>query len=431
MAFSNAPLNDIADRPVTDQSMSCSTAPNDGMEQMVVDQTAAFPNATPNDKAINKFMGFSSAAPNDIAERPLASESDVMACLTTSNGAREQLQTPGIPNATPNDILVAERVFASNFVTSPSQETLNSIVSDFIDATGNEALKVVACGSCARETNMNDCEEVLLKDIPNKHQLVPHTAHPAHELVDGLLIYPPALSVSKKTVYLCNECRNQLKKNIRPRLSLSNSMWIGDTPRELQGLTLPERLLLAKYFPTAYIIKLFPKHKNAFTWDRSQRHSALKGNVSTYRLDPRQVASMIDGRLFPPPAKILAATIGITFVGPKGLREPTMPGMFRVRRWRVREALLWLKANNPLYTDIEISEERLSELPEDGVPEELMMTAKYSSDTKVVEREHDRYVPTDAADDIEGVYQFIKIAYRSNLQSFIQKHIMYWQRRRV
>ena len=81
-----------------------------------------------------------------------------------------------------------------------------------------------------------------------------------------------------------------------------------------------------------------------------------------------------------------------------------MPGMFRVRRWKVREALMWLKANNPLYTDIEISEERLLELPEDGVPEELTMTAKYSSDMAAVEREHGGYVPTDAADDIEGKY---------------------------
>ena len=60
-------------------------------------------------------------------------------------------------------------------------------------------------------------------------------------------------------------------------------------------------------------------------------YTGLRGNVSTYRLDPRQVASMIDGRLFPPPAKILSATIGITFVGPKGLCESTMPAMFRVR----------------------------------------------------------------------------------------------------
>jgi len=45
-----------------------------------------------------------------------------------------------------------------------------------------------------------------IKDIPNKHLLIPHTAHTAPKLVDGLLIYAPALGVSKKTVYICNEC---------------------------------------------------------------------------------------------------------------------------------------------------------------------------------------------------------------------------------
>jgi hypothetical protein len=129
-------------------------------------------------------------------------------------------------------------------------------------------------------------------------------------------------------------------------------------------------------------------------------HSGLKGNVSTYRLDPHQVAHLIDGTSFPPSAKIFSATIGITFVGPKGLRESTMPAMFRVRRWRVREALLWLKVNNPLYLDIEISEERLLELPEDGIPDELVMTAKHSTDIKALERESESYVPIDAADEV-------------------------------
>ena len=162
---------------------------------------------------------------------------------------------------------------------------------------------------------------------------------------------------------------------------------------------LTERL---KYFPSAYIIKLFPKHKNVHTWDCSQMHSALKGNVSTYQLDPFQVSSMIDGTMFPHTAKILSATIGITFVGPKGLCKSTMPAMFRVRQWRVREGLLWLKANNSLYSDIEISEEKLLELPEDGIPDELMLTAKHSTDIEAVEKEHEGYVPVDMADDVEG-----------------------------
>ena len=44
MDFSNAPLNNLAERPATDEPTACSTAPNKVMEQMVVDQSAAFPN---------------------------------------------------------------------------------------------------------------------------------------------------------------------------------------------------------------------------------------------------------------------------------------------------------------------------------------------------------------------------------------------------
>lgn len=303
---------------------------------------------------------------------------------------------------------MADHLLASNFLASPSQEIKNALISKFIDATANKALRNVACGSCARETSILECDEIPLKNIPNKHHLIPHMAHAAHELVDGLLFFTPGLGLSKATVYLCHECRNQLKLNKKPRLSLSNGMWIGNIPPQLDNLNLPERLLLAKYFPLAFIVKLFPKHKNAHSWNRNQMHSALRGNVSTYRLDPRQVASMIDGTMFPRPVKILSAMIGITFVGPKGLPESTMPAMFKVRRWRVRDALSWLKANNPLYSDIEISEERLLELPEDGIPDEIMLTAKHSTNIEAVEREHEGYVPADAAEDVEGTMKSSK-----------------------
>ena len=308
-----------------------------------------------------------------------------------------------------------ERLVTSGFLATTSQSVLDGIVSRFIDTTSNGALKIVVCGSCAREMGIDECQEMPLKDIPNKHLLIPYVPHVAHELVDGLLLYGPTIGLADGMIQLCDGCRGQLKKNLRPCLSLGNGMWVGETPRQLQNLTLPERLLLAKYYPSAYIIKLFPKQKNASTWDRSQLHSGMRGNVSTYRLDPRQVAHLIDGTTFPPPASILSATIGITFVGPKGLRESSMPAMFRVRRWRVREALKWLKANNPLYSDIEISERTLMELPDDGVPDELMMTAKHSTDLKALERESENYVPTDAADEgSEGSYSSKKTQRKTN-----------------
>ena len=57
-------------------------------------------------------------------------------------------------------------------------------------------------------------------------------------------------------------------------------------------------------------------------------HSGLKGNVLMYRLDVCQIADMIDRKIFPPPERILSATIGIMFVGPQGLQESVMPPMF-------------------------------------------------------------------------------------------------------
>ena len=44
---------------------------------------------------------------------------------------------------------------------------------------------------------------------------------------------------------------------------------------------------------------------------------------------------------------------------------------FTVRQHRIRAALLWLKHNNPLYSNVPINELTLNALPEDGVPHDL------------------------------------------------------------
>jgi len=148
-------------------------------------------------------------------------------------------------------------------------------------------------------------------------------------------------------------------------------------------------------------------------------YSGLKGNVSTYRLDQSQITAMIDGNILPPEPKILAATIGVTFVGPKNLPEWSMPNNFRVRRERVRVALEWLKVNNALYNDITISDARLQLLPEDGVPMELISTAKHSTNMEILNEEHDGYVPESAKEDEEkGKY---RISMLENKGSFILK----------
>ena len=100
---------------------------------------------------------------------------------------------------------------------------------------------------------------------------------------------------------MCVECGRVLALDKILTFALANGMWVGEIPHELAYLTLPERLLIAKYFPAAYIIKLYPKKKGAHLWDKHQMYSGLKGNVpvSTYQLDQNQIASMVDGSIMP------------------------------------------------------------------------------------------------------------------------------------
>lgn len=179
-------------------------------------------------------------------------------------------------------------------------------------------------------------------------------------------------------------------------------MWIGDVPLVLRVLTLPERILVARFFPAAYIVKLYPKKKGARAWPTSGLHSGLRGNVSTYRLNTDDIVRMTDSQVMPPSSSILAATIGVTFVGPRNLPQKTMPGFLRVNRQRVHDALSWLKKNNPIYRDVIISTARLNELPINDVPQEIVALAKHSDDVAQLAEEQDGYVPDDM-DDLFGL----------------------------
>jgi hypothetical protein len=280
--------------------------------------------------------------------------------------------------------------------------TMNTLVKEFIDRTGNEALKTYVCACCALETEAEKISIVHVDLIPNSSLLVPSASHPQHDLFDGFLLEREGIEEVSKMVNLCYDCYLELERNLLPAFALANNMWIGQIPECLKTLTLVERLLIAKYFPTAYVVKLYPKQSSGGHRDSSQLYSGFKGCVSTYPLDPKLVQSMVDGNLLPAPPVILSATVAVTFVTPSGKHEFCFPKTLYARRNKIREALEWLKKNNPLYKDIIISEERLSMIPEDGVPIEIQSTAKHSTDIDSVIREHEGYVPSDSVDEANG-----------------------------
>lgn len=205
-----------------------------------------------------------------------------------------------------------------------------------------------------------------------------------------MVLYEHAI-VDGKT-QICRDCETELKLNRTPSLSLANNMWIGDIPPELSCLTLPERVLIARYFPAAYIVKLYPKNQHLRLDPRSLT-SGLKGNVTTYPLDAKALSGYLDGKTLPPHPRILAATIGITFVGLNNAPEQALKGLFQVSRTRVSKALAWLHENNPLYKNVTINSANLAALPEGDIPPELQQTVKISDNPDVLEQEHGGYVP--------------------------------------
>lgn len=218
-------------------------------------------------------------------------------------------------------------------MSAPTQANIDVAICSFIDRTGNDALRVVPCAVCARKTSMRDITQYALATIPNSHLLRPRNTHPKHDIYDTMLLYPPGV-INDKSANICNGCCNRLYQGNTPKYALANDMWIGAIPMELDMLTLPEQMLIVMYYPVAYIFKLYPKKKNK-GWNPKDQYRAMKGNVTTYHLDPKQVVNMLDGKKMPRPPKILASTIGVTFLTPAGIPENKIPKMFRVQRHRV------------------------------------------------------------------------------------------------
>jgi len=283
------------------------------------------------------------------------------------------------------------------FMKRATQETVDRCIVNFIDATNNAAVIQKICMVCGREMWTSEVEEWLLLDLPNKHLMVPTRHHPAHTLTKGMLLEDAAIEGSGDNMRgsICADCARCIKKKKTRPLALANNMGVGTVPAVLGILTLPERILIARYFPAAYIVKLFPKQKGAKHWPNSGLNSGIQGNVSTYKLNTDEIADMVNVDDMPPPAKILASTIGVSIIGPKNMPERTMPDFLRVRRDRIRNALLWLKENNPLYSNIRISKNCLAELPINDIPMEILGIARCSDKTDQLEKERAGYVIDD------------------------------------
>ncbi|KAJ7363051.1 hypothetical protein DFH08DRAFT_634319, partial [Mycena albidolilacea] len=145
----------------------------------------------------------------------------------------------------------------------------------------------------------------------------------------------------------CRRCIKADKFISIPIYSWANGCWLGDIPPELSSLSYAEELVIARAHTTKCWAKI---------------NSSTSGNVCIH---PHKISKL--ATVLPRPMSELYDEIVIIFVSED---QQATADMFRrtpflVRRGYILRVLVWLKANNLLYHDIEIDMDALAEYPVD------------------------------------------------------------------
>lgn len=311
-----------------------------------------------------------------------------------------RMQAPSMPQRE------ADPVDEECFLDIPSLDELKDLYQRYFHATGNESLRHYTCAVCGRSRMQSEVATttMALSDIPNKHRLKCNQANAKPVHINGLLIAEAGCLFKgegeEPDVNVCKECLDELKKGDNdpdhppPRFSFANGLWYGKQPPELTCLTLPELLLIGMTYPRAFLIKLQPR-RGANRLDPETLQNALVGNVIAFEQNTERIAEMTEGNIMPRKSEILAELITIALVSVGPLHKSWLNRTFRVRRYQIWAALLWLKANNWYYKDIVISEEIMRSLPEDDVPDSIMSVIRREDDPNAADREREGYDPTD------------------------------------
>ena len=102
------------------------------------------------------------------------------------------------------------------FLQVPLDTTIRDCISSFIEATSTSAVSSTPCISCAREMFTNDTVTIGATSIPNQHLLKPNTPHAKQDLLNGMVIYKPALTGDAATI--CMECLRSLQDGKSPKI---------------------------------------------------------------------------------------------------------------------------------------------------------------------------------------------------------------------
>jgi hypothetical protein len=171
---------------------------------------------------------------------------------------------------------------------------------------------------------------------------------------------------------ICQECDASLARGVLPFSCRVNNMALGCIhryPDALKHLSPLEERLIGIYAPCGWITKLTIDVEK-WTSGRYRKHK--RGHITVFPNDVQGVAAQV----LPHPLVEERERLHICFVGPRKPVPSDLAFMLSVNPQKIKRALAWLKAHNPLYKDIQISEDHLASWADccagTEVPQELV-----------------------------------------------------------
>ncbi|TEB29563.1 hypothetical protein FA13DRAFT_1863981, partial [Coprinellus micaceus] len=151
--------------------------------------------------------------------------------------------------------------------------------------------------------------------------------------------------------------------------------------------------MIARCISKCWVIKLTKKRRgedddlNEWSSSSPNIQRGIKGNIIVY---PQRPEGLLD--LLPRPIDELTSPICAVFVGPSPpskdwIRNKAKP--LAVNGSRVKAALLWLKASNPLYSNVQINHSVLDTIPEEYVLPVDMQICKMDEELEALTSRYD------------------------------------------
>ncbi|KAF7791123.1 hypothetical protein EIP86_002134 [Pleurotus ostreatoroseus] len=238
----------------------------------------------------------------------------------------------------------------------------NKLLKLFRERTSPEALKTFTCACCARASPISECRTVGLDALPGNLLRCPaYFMHDGYDLplllahlpssFCNYILDPKGLTNFERSANLCRLCDSALGSKRLPDLALANGMYLGPSvPPELE-LSIIEEAMVALCRAKCWIVHLKDEDATGNRHSDSRRFQrAIRGNIIIHPQGPGKLLDVL-------PAAVDDIVSSICAPSREWLREHASP--LAARPDRIRRALYWLKANNPLYRDVMIDEQLL------------------------------------------------------------------------